>query len=278
MLMTVNVLSANHTRMSTLMTEDYLDDVIYTDHYPQRLLHYTNYLYLDIREGPEDYGLIVTPEKKYGVLACWQNPLDEQGFNIGYAINLAQFDLGISVSPVQDNVRFSIGAGRTFFDQRVDLSFLTFDGEYETWHRFIIRYARQLGDFNIVPKYKLDYLLEPFEENRHQIGVMVQRTILNEGFVFFTAEYDLMRGDREYDRTNLYAGVEMKLSRHFILRGGVAEHFDNGFENPSWHVEPGLGIRIRDFNIDFHIDEDRLFDKDLTFVESVGLDFHFGRF
>ena len=275
---TANLLWANHTRMSTLMTGDYLEDVIYTDLYPQRLLHYTNYLYLDIQRGPEDYGLIVTPDEKYGALACWQNPVNEHGFNIGYAINIAKFDLGISFSPVRDNIRFGIGAGRTFFDQRIDLAFLTFDGEYEAWHKFILHYSRQLGDFNIVPKYELEYSLEPFEASRHQLGMMVQRMILNEGFVFFTAEYDFRRGDREYDRTHLYAGVEMKLSRHFVLRGGVAEHFENGFEDPTWHIEPGFGVRIRDFNIDFHVDKDRLFDKDLTFIKSVGLDFHFGRF
>ena len=277
-LLAANLLWANHTRMSTLMTGDYLEDVIYTDLYPQRLIHYTNYLYLDIQSGPEDYGLIATPNEKFGVLACWQNPVDNHGFNIGYAINIAKFDLGISVSPVRDNVRFGIGGGRTFFDQRVDLSFLTFDGEYEAWHKFIVRYSRQLGDYNVVPKYSLEYMIEPYEENRHQLGVMVQRKILNEGFVFFTAEYDFQRGDREFDRTHLYAGVEMKLSRHFVLRGALVEDFENGFENPSWHVEPGFGIRIRDFNIDFNIDKDRLFDKDLTFIESVGLDFHFGRF
>lgn len=273
-----NTAWANHTRMATLMTGDYLDDIIYTDLYPQRLLDYPSYLYVDIRSGPEDYGIVIVPHTKYGAFACWQNPVTGRGFNIGYALNVAKIDFGVSFSPVKDNIRFGIGAGRTFFAQRVDLSFLTFDGLDEAWHMFVARYARRLGDFNIVPKYALDYSMEPFEASRHRLGVMFQRMILNEGFVYFTAEYDFRRGNREYDRTHLYAGVEMRLTRHFVLRCGAAEHFEGGFENPTWNLEPGFGLQIRDFQLDFHINKDRLFDKDITFIESFGLDFNFGRF
>jgi hypothetical protein len=276
--MGANLVWANHTRMSALMAGDYIDDIIYTDIYPQRLLTYENTLFLDIRSGPEDFGIVATPDPKYGVIACWQNPVVDYGFNFGYAINVFNFDVGVSLSPIKDNTRFGLGLGRTFFDQHIDVSFLTFDGVTDKWHRFTARYVRRISDYNIIPKYSFDYVFEPFDYGKHKIGVMLQRLILNEGFVFLGAEYDFSRGDIEHDSTHIHAGVELKLTRLFVLRCGVAERFDENFENAEWQVEPGIGLRIRDFSIDFHLNKDRLFDKEQTFFKSIGLDFNFGRF
>ncbi|MGB7055257.1 MAG: hypothetical protein WBE28_08050 [bacterium] len=278
LVMGANLVWANHTRMSALMAGDYIDDIIYTDIYPQRLLTYENTLFLDIRSGPGDFGIVATPNPKYGVIACWQNPVSDYGFNFGYAINVFNFDVGISLSPIKDNTRFGLGLGRTFFDQHIDASFLTFDGVTDKWHRFTARYVRRINDYNIVPKYSFDYVFEPFDHGRHKIGVMFQKLILNEGFVFLGAEYDFSRGDIEHDSTHIHAGVELKLTRLFVLRCGVVEHFDENFENAEWQVEPGIGLRIRDFRIDFHFNKDRLFDKEQTFFKSFGLDFNFGRF
>lgn len=269
---------ANYSRMSALMAGDYIDDIIYTDIYPQRLLKYENQLFLDIRSGPEDFGIVATPYPKYGVIACWQNPVVDYGFNLGYAINIFNFDLGISLSPVKDNARFGLGVGRTFFDQHIDASFLTFDGASEKWHKFTARYVRRLNDYNIVPKYSYVYVFEPYDYGIHKIGIMVQRLILNEGFVFLGGEYNFSRGDIDYDSTRIHAGVELKLTRLIVLRCGVAEHFDESFENAEWRIEPGIGLRIRDFSIDVHINKDRFFDKEETIFNSVGLDFSFGRF
>jgi len=58
----------------------------------------------------------------------------------------------------------------------------------------------------------------------------------------------------------------------------VAENFEGSFENASWQVEPGIGLRIRDFRLDLHLNKDRFFDKEQTFFRSFGLDFDFGRF
>lgn len=278
LVMGANLVWANHTRMSALMAGDYIDDIIYTDIYPQRLLTYENTLFLDIRSGPEDFGIVATPDPKYGVIACWQNPVADYGFNFGYAINVFNFDVGVSLSPIKDNTRFGLGLGRTFFDQHIDVSFLTFDGVTDKWHRFTARYVRRISDYNIIPKYSFDYVFEPFDYGKHRIGVMLQRLILNEGFVFLGAEYDFSRGDNEHDSTHIHAGVELKLTRLFVLRCGVAEHFDENFENAEWQVEPGIGLRIRDFSIDFHLNKDRFFDKEQTFFKSIGLDFDFGRF
>jgi hypothetical protein len=269
---------ANHTRMSVLMAGDYIDDIIYTDIYPQRLLNYENQLFLDIRSGPDDFGIVGTPDPKYGVIACWQNPVPHYGFNIGYAINVFDFDVGLSLSPIRDNIRFGLGVGRTFFDQHIDVSFLTFDGVADKWHRFTIRYARRMGDYNIIPKYSFEYTFQPFEYGRHTIGAMLQRLIMNEGFVFLGAEYVYSYDEIEYDSTHIHAGVELKLTRLFVLRCGIAEHFGEGFENAQLQVEPGIGLRIRDFSIDFHFNKDRLFDKEQAFFKSFGLDFNFGRF
>jgi len=269
---------ANHTRMSTLMTGDYIDDVVYADLYPHHMLTYKNNLYIDIGSSQDDFGVIVTPEMKYGVVACWQNPVTDFGFNLGYAITLFNFDLGLSFSPIKDNIRFGLGIGRTFFDQHVDVSFLTFDGITDKWHKFTVRYARRINDYYIVPKYSYDYIFEPLDWGKHKFGIMLQRVILNEGFVYLGAEYDFSRGDVEYDSTHIHAGVELKLTRVLVLRCGVAEHFESDFANAEWQIEPGIGLRIRDFNLDFHFNKDRLFDKDQTLFKSFGLDFNFGRF
>ncbi len=269
---------ANHTRMSTLMAGDYIDDIIYTDIYPQRLLGYANQLFLDVRSGPEDFGIVATPDPKYGVIACWQNPVSNHGFHLGYAIRIFSFDIGLSLSPVKDNTGFGIGARRTFFDQHVDISFRTLDGVVDKWNRFTIRYARRMSDYNIIPKYSFEYTYQPFEYGIHTIGAMVQRFIMNEGFVYFSAEYANSYAEIEYDSTRIHAGVELKLTRLLVLRCGVAEHFEGRFENGQWQVEPGIGLRIRDFSIDIHFNKDRFFDKEQTIVNSAGLDFSFGRF
>jgi hypothetical protein len=264
--------------MSTLMAGDYLEDMIYTDLYPQSILAYENSLFLDIGSGKDDFGVAVTPKTKYGVLACWQNPTTEHGFNLGYALNILEFNVGLSLSPVKDNTRFGLGIGRYFFDQRIDISFLTFDGVNEKWHKFMARYVRRISDYSIVPRYSFDYVFEPSDYGKHRIGVIIQRFVLNEGFVFLGAEYDFSRGDIEYDSTHIHAGVEFNLNRLFVLRCGVVEHFVGNFENAEWQVEPGIGLRVRDFKIDFHFNKDRLFDKEETFFKSFGLDFKFGRF
>ena len=269
---------ANHTRMATLMAGDYIDDIIYTDTYPQRLLEYANQLFLDIRSGPEDFGLAATPNPKYGVIACWQNPVSNHGFNIGYAVRLYDFDIGFSLSPVEENTGFGAGVGRTFFDQRVDVSFQTFDGIADKWNRFTIRYARRMSDYNLIPRYSFEYTSQPLEYGTHTIGAMVQRLIMNEGFVYFSAEYANSYDAVEYDSTRIHAGVELKLTRLLVLRCGIAEHFAGRFKNGQSHVEPGIGLRIRDFSIDLHFNKDRFFDKEQTFFNSAGLDFKFGKF
>jgi hypothetical protein len=273
-----NLVQANYTRMSTLMAGDYVDDIIYTDLYPQRLLAFTNSLFLDIKPGPEDFGVVFTPNPKYGVIACWQNPTPDHGFNLGYAISLFKYDIGVSFSPVKDNTSFGLGIGRTFFDQRIDVSFLTFDGIAEKWNRFTVRYVRRISDYSIIPKYSFVYAFKPFEYGRHTIGAMLQREILNEGFVFLGAEYVFSYDEIEYDSTHIHAGVELKLNRLFVLRCGVVEDFNERFENAGWRVEPGIGLRVHDFSLDFHLNKDRLFDKEEPFFKSFGLDFNFGRF
>jgi hypothetical protein len=278
LLVGANLVWANHTRISTLMAGDYIDDIVHIDIYPQWLLTYENTLFLDIRSGPEDFGIVATPNSKYGVIGCWQNPVSDHGFNLGYAINVFNFNVGVGLSPTKDNTRFGVGFGRDFFDQHIDASFLTFDGIQDKWHRFTARYVRRISDYNIIPRYSFDYVFEPYDYGIHKIGVMLHRLILNEGFVFLGAEYRFSRGDIEYDSTRINAGVELKLSRLLVLRCGVAEKFDGSFENAQWQIEPGIGLRVRDFNIDVHLNKDRFFDKEQTIFKSLGLDFNFGRF
>ncbi len=274
----VNSVWANQTRMGILMAGDYLDDVTNINIYPQQITTYRNGLYGDITSTLDDYGIIISPVSKYGALACWQNATATTEFYIGYAITLFNFDIGIAGSPVKDNLKFGFGIGRTFFNRRIDLSFHGTDTPTDGWYKFNLRITKRKGDFAVVPKYALDYVRVPDEYNRHRIGLVLQRLILNEGFVYLGAEYDFTRGDIQNDYTNVYAGLEVPLGRRVALLLGVKEIFINGFESPQWFVEPGISIRIREFTLDFHINEERLFDRYTNFINSFGLELRFGRF
>jgi hypothetical protein len=278
LLLWVQVVSANHTRMAALMAGDFIDDIVFVDLYPHCLIDYQNNLFLDIATNTADFGIIGTPNEKYGVLGFWQNPSAENGFNIGYAVSLYKFDLGFSFSPNEDNLRLGFGIGRDLFDQSVEVSFLTIDGTVQDRHTLRVRYSRRMGDFRITPRYALEYVSDPVDFKKHKLGIMFQRIILNEGFVYAGAEYDFTRGDIEIDSIHIHGGVELRLNRYLVLRCGIVEHFENSFENGTWYIEPGIGLRIRDFSIDFHLNEERLFDKEQTFFKSFGLDFYFGRF
>jgi len=264
--------------METFMAGDYIDDIVNIAVYPHHIAMYQNNLYGDITRGVEDYGIIIAPDIKYGAFACWQKGIYLGGFNLGYAINFRKFDIGIFASPVEDHLQYGFGIGRTFFDRRFDLSFLVSDALNDEWYQFNFRCTGRKGDYIIVPKYVLKQVREPYEYTRHRFGVMLQRRILNEGFVYFIAEYDFRQGDISIDFTNIYAGLELALSRVVMLRLGVFEQFDDGFETPVWQIEPGIGLRIREFNLDFHLNQDRLFDKEVTLFNSFGLDLNFGRF
>lgn len=260
------------------MAGDYIDDMINIGLYPHQMVMYENSLYGDITTELEDYGIIFAPDIKYGAFGCWQSPEPARGFNVGYAINLFKFDVGVSGSPVKDHMQFGFGIGRAYFSKRFDLSFLVSDELNDKWFKFNLRCAWRKGDFIIVPKYTLDYTREPYEYNRHRIGLMLQRLILNEGFVYFIAETDLSRGDIEDDYTHIHAGLEIPLSRRIALIFGIKENFSNGFESPEWQIEPGISLHIREFTLDFHLNQDRLFNKNATLINSFGLDLNFGRF
>ncbi len=262
------------------MAGDYIDDLINIDLYPHQIVMYANNLYGDIERQIEDYGIIITPDKKYGAIACWQNVRSNSGFNIGYGVNLFDFNIGISGSPVEDHQRFGIGIGRTFFDKRFDISFLLSNETFDEWYKFNVRLSGRKGDFLIVPKYGLDHVQEPFDYSRHRIGIMLQRLVFKDGFVYFIGEYDFSRGDIEYDYTNVYAGLEMPINKRIALRGGVIEQFTNGFESPTWEIESGFSVRVKEFTLDFHLNKERLFSEYFTLFifNSFGLDLNFGRF
>jgi len=278
----LNSVWANKTRMGTLMVGDYIDDLVNISVYPHHIAIYSNNFYGDISKSVEDYGIIITPDIKYGALAFWQTDsisgLPGGGFNIGYAINLHKFDIGAFGSLIENRTQFGFGFGRSFFASRIDLSFLMNDETDNTWYQFNLRLSKRKTEFIIVPKYKLNYFREPYKYSNHRIGLLLQRLILNEGFVFFAAEYDLSRGDIAFDHTNIYAGFELPLSRILVLRLGVHEQFTNGFETPQWQLEPGIGLQIREFSLDFHLNKERLSDKETTLVNSFGLELNFGRF
>ncbi|UCG93086.1 MAG: hypothetical protein JSV97_05115 [candidate division WOR-3 bacterium] len=274
----MSVAWANETRMATLMAGDYIDDIVNIAVYPHHIVMYQNNLYGDITSELEDYGIVIAPDIKYGAVAFWQKGVSSGGFNLGYAIKFRKFDIGILFSPVENHLQYGFGIGRTFFNRHFDLSFIVNDATNDEWYQFNFSGRQRRGDYVIMPKYALNHIRAPFEYTRHNFGLMLQRLILNEGFVYFIAEYELQRGDISTDYTNFYAGLELPLTRIVVLRLGVHEQFIDGFERSDTRIEPGIGLRIREFNLDFHLNQDRLFDKEVTFFNSFGLDLNFGKF
>ncbi|KPJ73743.1 hypothetical protein AMJ52_03355 [candidate division TA06 bacterium DG_78] len=278
----LNFAGANDTRMGILMTGDYIDDIVNIRTYPHHISLYHNSLYGDIASDVEDYGIIITPDIKYGAIAFWQDRETQGVFNLGYGLDLFNFNIGAFGSLVEDHTKFGVGFGRSFFTRRFDCSFIIHSESNYEQYQFNLRYSERKSDFIIVPKYQLNYYAEPFEYSNHILGLLIQRLVFSEGFVFFIAEYDFSRGDIENDYTNVYTGFELPLSKILILRLGVSERFTNGLESPTWYVEPGIGLQIRGFSIDFHVNKDWLFDRDedenVGLIKSFGLDLNFGRF
>jgi hypothetical protein len=264
------------------MTGDYIDDIVNIKSYPHHISLYHNSLYGDIASDVEDYGFIITPDIKYGAIAFWQEKEIHGVFNLGYGLDLFNFNIGAFGSLAEDQTKFGVGFGRSFFSRRFDCSFILHDESNYEQYQINLRYSERKSDFIIVPKYQLNYYNEPFEYSNHILGLLIQRLIFSEGFVFFIAEYDFSRGDIENDYTNVNAGFELPLNKIVILRLGVSERFTNGFESPTWYVEPGIGLQIRGFSIDFHVNKDWFFDKtedeNIGLIKSFGLDLNFGRF
>ena len=111
--------------------------------------------------------------------------------------------------------------------------------------------------------------------------MLVQRLVFNDGFVFIGAEYEVTRGDLEDEFTNIYAGLEMPISRKVFLLLGVYERISDDFEALEWRIEPGFSIRIKEFTFDFHINTDTIFkDEEFTLFifKSLGFELNFGKF
>jgi hypothetical protein len=270
---------ANQTRLDVLMTNDLVDDVVLIDQYPNHIIGYANALFGDIAGDITDYGITITPKKKFGALAFWQNADDMRGFNIGYAVTLMRFDVGISVSPVTDHYRYAFGIGRTYFSKRFDLSVQYNDDIAGQWFDFAFRCTRQKGDFVIVPRYALSYVTEPDEYQTHRIALLVQRLVLSEGFVYLGGEYEFERGGAiDIDLTHFYAGLELPVFKKLVLLFGARETFTDGFESPVWTIQPGISMRLRDFRIDLHLNREWFFEDNVNILHSIGLDLNFGRF
>lgn len=279
MLLGLTSLWADQSRLDVLMTNDLIDDVVLIDLYPHHIIGYANSLYGDITGDMTDYGISITPDRKFGALAFWQNAEDARGFNIGYAVNLFHFDIGFSVSPVTDNYRYGFGIGRTYFSRRFDLSVLMNDAINDQWYDVQFRCTRQKGDFIIIPRYSLRYATEPDEFQNHRIALLIQRLVLSEGFVYLGGEYEFERGGvADIDLTHFYAGLELPVFKKLTLLLGARETFTDGFESPDWTIQPGICLRLRDFRVDLYLNREWFFEDNVNILNSIGLDLNFGRF
>jgi len=266
---------ANRTRMNVLAVADYIDDPVNIEIFPQHIVLFQNYFYGDLLRDTQDYGIIVAPELKYGGLGIWQ----EKDFNIGYGINIHKFDIGAYCSPLKDRHRFGFGLGRAFFASRFDLSFILNDETRVNENYGVnLRVLYRKGDFVFVPKYSFLNSNEPYDYISNKIGILLQRLILNEGFVFIGSEYTIQAGAIKEDFLRGFSGLELPLNRTFVFLIGVCEKFDEEFKPPLWDIETGLCLRIREFNFNFHLNKERLFNKEITLFNSFGLDLNFSKF
>lgn len=277
-ILTLSPLQANQTRMSTLMTGIFIDDITNINIFPHQLIKYRNSLYADVTETLQNYGIVLSPETKYGAFSCWQNIEENQGFNIGYAVNIARFDIGVAGSPIKDHTNFGVGLGRTYFNRRFDLSFVLYNEPNTTRYTFNLRLSRRKGDFIIIPAYSLNYVSNDEDLDTHKFGLMFKRLILNEGFVYLAGEYELINNSEINDLLHIYSGLELPIGKHIVLLCGIKETMTYKFESPEWRIEPGISLRIREFSFDFQINSERFFDDDVNLLKSVGFDLDFSKF
>jgi hypothetical protein len=279
-LFTVTLAHANATRIATFMIQDLIDDPVNIAAFPNQISLFPNYLWGDIsRTVPEDFGIILSPSDKFGAFSVGQtNRPITQGFNIGYGRQIINFDIGISGMYLTDYKHFGVGIGRTFFSKRFDLAFLMNDETDNQWWRINEHMLIRKGDFILAERYSFIKNHLPYSYDQHLITPFIQRLILNEGFVYLAAQFVIQKGDIENDYTDVYAGVELPLNRTFILRLGVVENFNDDFVPIGYQIQPGLGLKIREFGIDFLLNKGRLSDHNDPLVNSVGLDLNFGRF
>ncbi|MEO0206612.1 MAG: hypothetical protein ABIL22_08075, partial [candidate division WOR-3 bacterium] len=190
-----------------------------------------------------------------------------------------KFELGIMGSPVKDRNRFGAGIGYSTFNARIDFSgIINNETNVNEGYNFNLRLLKRISEYVIIPRYSLGLQSEPYDYQSHNIGITLQRLILNDGFIFLGIEGLLREGDIDPDFAYCFAGFELPLNRTFYLRMGAREEFNEDLIPSKWQFEPGIGLRIREFNIDFHLNQERLFDKDTTFFCSFGLDLNFGKF
>jgi hypothetical protein len=279
-LFTVTLAHANATRIATFMIQDLIDDPVNIAAFPNQISLFPNYLWGDIsRTGPEDFGIILAPSDKIGAFSLWQSDQSvPQGFNVGYGRQIFNFDVGISGMYLTDYKHFGIGLGRTFFSKRFDLSFLMNDDANNQWFKVNEHLLVRKGDFVLAERYSYTKYQAALEYERHVITPFIQRLILNEGFVYLAAEFVIQQGDVEEDYTEVYAGVELPLNRTFILRLGVEEKLNEDFVPIGYQIQPGLGIKIREFGIDLLLNKGRISGHDNPMFNGVGLDLNFGRF
>jgi hypothetical protein len=279
-LFTVTLAHGNATRTATFMIRDLIDDPLNIAAFPNQIPLFSNCLWGDIsRTDPEDYGIIIKPGDAIGAFTIWQSQdAPVNGFNLGYGRQLFNFDFGISGMYLEDYRHFGVGIGRTFFSKRFDLSFLMNDNAADQWFKINEHALIRRGDFILEERYSYSQIDGPLEYSEHVITPFIQRLILNEGFVYLAADFVIETGDVDQHFTNAYAGFELPLNRTFILRLGVMETFDEDFIPMNYQIQPGIGMKIREFGIDFLFNKARLSDHDSPLLNSVGLDLNFGRF
>jgi len=280
LLCAVSVVRADEVRVQTLMVPDVIDDPVNILIFPHQMVQYANCLWGDIhRTAAEDFGIIFSPGPRFGALALWQQSGDlVPGFNFGYGRRLFRFDLGFSGMYMSDHKHFGIGVGRTFFSKRVDLSFQYNDDINTKWYRINQHSLFRKGDYILAYRYAFVQHREPNDYLNHRIALSIQRLVLSEGFVHVSAEYIIQSGDFFEDFLDLYAGAELPLSRTFVFRLGMMEELNADMVPISFEFQPGIGMRIREFTLDFQFNKDRLHHKEATLVNSFGVDLNFGGF
>ncbi len=276
----MSVSTANETRVGTLQSGYYIDDISLVNNIISLMPNFGNQLYGDLAGKSTDGGIFLSKNPRSGTVGV---VMDDQ-IMLGCGRTVKNLDVALGWRPSGQYWMGSVGVGRNFFTRRIDLASnikLNQDTD-EQILEFILRLKGKKNDWTCVPAYSLAIVrgtaADP-EFMTHRIGFSLQRSLLEEGLVYVIGQYDVTTGDLDEGEISVTGGVEMRLGRVFGFRCGVSQTVDDKFEvYKPVAFTPGLRATFGDFDFDFFVNRAWPFQDDEKLLVGAGVDFRFDRY
>lgn len=276
----VSVSAANETRIGTLQSSYYIDDVSLVNNIISLMPNYSNQLYGDLAGKSTDGGIFLSRNPRCGTFGV---TMDDH-IMLGYGRTVRNLDVALGFKPSGQYWMGSVGIGRSFFTRRIDLASNIKLNQDTDEHilEFILRLKGKKNDWTFVPAYSLAIVngaaADP-EFMTHRIGLSLQRSLLEDGLVYVIGHYDKMTGDLDQGEIAVTGGVEMRLGQVFGFRCGVSQAVDDKLETYQPVVfTPGLRATFGDFDFDFFVNRAWPFQDDEKLLVGAGVDFKFDRY